>query len=540
MAISSDEKIQKEEKLNDYIQALRQAEERTRLIINLAYDAFVGMDEMGLITDWNLHAEKIFGWTQKEILGRPLAETIIPSRYREAHHRGLKHFLATGQGPVLNKRIEIAALHKEGYELPVELTISPISFDKRILFTAFIRDLSVQKEVENKLADVEQRFQLFVQGVKDYAIFMLDPEGLITTWNKGAERIKGYQREEVLGRHFSIFYTRDAIEQNHPEEALKLAAEHGQFEEVGLRVRKDGSTFWAHVLITVIRDSTGTLKGFSKVSRDITAQKEAEEKLRQAHDRLEIRVQERTVELESLNEELKRRSDELTRSNVELGRFAYIASHDLQEPIRMVMTYSEWLSSKYAGLLDDEGKEFLNFILSGASRMNELIKSLLDYSRSGGRGQRESFDCHQLVQEVLLQLKVAIDEARATVRVDSLPRVHGDRIQLGQVFQNLIANALKFRTNERPPLICVSSILNEAHQWEISVSDNGIGVDMKYAQKIFDIFQRVHDREKYPGTGVGLAICKLIVENHKGTIWVNSKPGEGAQFTFTLPNNGVP
>jgi len=225
---------------------------------------------------------------------------------------------------------------------------------------------------------------------------------------------------------------------------------------------------------------------------------------------------------------------ELARSNTELEQFAYVASHDLQEPLRMVSSYTQLLARRYKGKLGSDADEFIGYAVDGATRMQRLIQDLLAYSRVGTKGRDfEPTDCEGLLDRVLGDLKVAIKESGAVVTHDPLPTVTADGTQLGQLLQNLIGNAIKFR-NQEPPLVHVSS-KRDGKEWILSVRDNGIGIDHQYAERIFVIFQRLHKREEYQGTGIGLAVCKKIVERHGGRIWVESNSDKGATFYFTLP-----
>jgi light-regulated signal transduction histidine kinase (bacteriophytochrome) len=233
-------------------------------------------------------------------------------------------------------------------------------------------------------------------------------------------------------------------------------------------------------------------------------------------------------------EALREKTEELARSNRDLEQFAYVASHDLQEPLRMVTSYVQLLAKRYRGKLDSDANEFVSFAVDGALRMWKLINDLLTYSRVGARGKElEPNDCETVLDQSLNNLKVAIEENGAVVTHDPLPTVMADNPQLVQLFQNLIGNAIKFRGNELPRVHVSASRNGSA--WIFSVCDNGIGIAPEYAKRIFIIFQRLHSREKYPGTGIGLSICQKIVERHGGRIWVESEVGKGAAFYFTLP-----
>jgi signal transduction histidine kinase len=257
--------------------------------------------------------------------------------------------------------------------------------------------------------------------------------------------------------------------------------------------------------------------------------------LREARDELEDRVQERTRELELANQELEERAQELARSNAELEQFAYVASHDLQEPLRMVTSYCQLLERRYKDKLDAQADKFITYAVDGASRMQGLIDDLLAYSRMGRKGDPfRPTDCSAVVDQAIANLQAAIRESAAVVIRDTLPTVIADSHQLTQVFQNLIGNAIKFRKKEEPPRVHISAAW-KGNEWIFSVRDNGIGIVLEHRERIFQIFQRLHGRSEYPGTGIGLAICKKGVEHHGGRIWVESQPGIDSEFFFTIP-----
>jgi light-regulated signal transduction histidine kinase (bacteriophytochrome) len=270
--------------------------------------------------------------------------------------------------------------------------------------------------------------------------------------------------------------------------------------------------------------------------------KAAAETLRQSRDELEVKVSERTNALREANvrlntelEERKIAQRELARSNAELEQFAYVASHDLQEPLRMVASFTQLLAKRYRTKLDADADEFIGFAVDGARRMQLLLNDLLAYSRVGTRGKLfEPTDCNEVLQEALANLTTAIEESDAAVNAGPLPKVAGDEVQLLQLFQNLISNALKFHNPGQPPQIRISA-QREGSNWVFTVRDNGIGIAPEHQDRIFLIFQRLHQRHEYPGTGIGLALCKKIIERHGGRLWVESAPGQGATFYFTIP-----
>jgi PAS domain S-box-containing protein len=267
---------------------LESSEERLRLIINTALDAVVTTNAEGLITNWSSEAERTFGWSSQEALGRRLSEIIMPRRFREEHERGLQRFLDTRQEKMLRQRTETTLLHRDGHEFPVEMVTSPVSFGGQWIFSSFIRDITARKRAEEASREKDEQLRLLVDGVKDYAIFMLDPEGRVATWNQGAERIKGYSAHEIVGHHFSRFYPPEDVQNRKPERELQAAIAEGHYEEEGWRIRKDGSQFWAHVVIRALRDETGKLRGFSKITRDVTLQRRAQELLRESEQRLTL------------------------------------------------------------------------------------------------------------------------------------------------------------------------------------------------------------------------------------------------------------
>ena len=353
--------------------------------------------------------------------------------------------------------------------------------------------------------------RLLVASVRDYAIFMLDAEGHVRTWNAGAERIKGYTEAEVVGRHVSLFYTEADRARDHPGEELVIAAREGRFEEEGWRVRKDGGTFWANVVITALRDDEGTLVGFAKVTRDLTERRLAEQRLRES-------------------------AAELGRMNAELERFASAAAHDLAEPLQTIAGFADLTQHRYADRLDDEGRVFLGHISEGAKRMRRLIDGLLRYARSSQQDlELRPVDLGETLRTVVDNLHASISAAGASVSVDGAvrARVLGDPEVLVSILQNLVANALKFH-GDAPPRVEVSAA-REDGSWRVTVADNGVGIEPQDQERIFAMFGRGNPRDDRSGVGLGLALCERLVSRLGGTVGVDSVPGEGSRFWFTLP-----
>jgi PAS domain S-box-containing protein len=338
-------------------------------------------------------------------------------------------------------------------------------------------------------------------------LLFLDPQYRIIHWSQGCRRLYGFEAGEALGRLAQeLFQTRFP---QPLEEVRRVRLQQGYWEGELTRRRKDGAEIVVAVLWTLRRDEKGRPSAILEVGNDISDRKRAEESLR-------------------------RTAEELGRSNSDLEQFAYVASHDLQEPLRMVAGFVQLLQRQYAGRLDAEADKYIDFAVDGAKRMQTLINDLLAYSRVGTRGQEPTpTDAAAALEHALANLLASIDETAAQITHGELPTVRADQVQIVQLFQNLIGNALKFR-GETPPKIHVDATRQD-DRWRFSVSDNGIGIDPQFQQRIFLIFQRLHTREHYPGTGIGLAICKKIVDRHGGRIWVQSQSGRGATFYFTLP-----
>ncbi|MEN3364628.1 MAG: hypothetical protein V7606_1902 [Burkholderiales bacterium] len=400
------------------------------------------------------------------------------------------------------------------------------------------------QERDTALREREARIRRLVDS-NIIGIFFWDVDGGVYEANDEMLRIIGYTRQDVIDG--KVWWS----EMTPPE---YLAADTRAMEEVMRSgkvtpyekefIRRDGNCVPVMVGGTLFEASQATGVAFVL---DLTERKRAEEALRNAHDALERRVLERTADLEMSNERLEReilerhraemvlkqRSRELARSNAELEQFAYVASHDLQEPLRMVASYMHLLERKYKDQLDADANEFIGFAVDGAKRMQALIGDLLAYSRVGTAVKPlQPTDCAAVVKAALSSVRVAIDESGAQVTCDTLPSVMGDATQLTQLFQNLIANAIKFRREESP--VIQISACPEAECWCFAVRDNGIGIEAEYFDRIFVMFQRLHGRRAYPGTGIGLAICKKIVERHGGRIWVESCE-KGSVFKFVLP-----
>jgi PAS domain S-box-containing protein len=750
--------------------ALRASERRFRAIFEQTFQLGGLLDPQGTVLEANQTALDFGGLARGDVVGRPFWDTYwwsFDSRVQQRLQTAVAD-AASGK-PV---RYEDEMRGAGGKIAAIEFSLKPMRDESGqiIMLISEGRDISERKRAGQALHESEERFRLLVEGVRDYAIYMLDPDGLIVSWNSGAEVIKGYKADEVLGRHFSIFYPEELVGDHSPKHEIEIAEADGRFETEGWRKRKDGSLFWASVVITTLRAEDGSLRGFVKVTRDISERKRIDEELRQSEERFratfdaaaagmaivapdgrfalvnrslceivgytneellattfqkithpedldtdlgllqhltagdipDYRLEKRylhksghevwimlsasvvrdsfgaplhfvalieditprkraedalrrqselmmavldqmsdgvvvaneagrfllfnpaaekilgagalnaspsewsdryhlfladavtpfpaeriplarailgesidgvemfvrepgrpeggawisvnarpLVDSERIHrggvavfrditerkkgeQELARRADELARSNAELEHFAYVASHDLQEPLRTVSGFTQLLARRYRGALDEKADQFIDFAVDGCNRMRQLIEDLLEYSRVNTRGRPFlTTDCEAILDRALANLKVTIEETGTAITHDRLPTISGDATQIGQLFQNLIANAIKFRSRHSPEVQI--SAAKSATEWTFSVTDNGIGIEPRYAEKVFVLFQRLHTRDVYPGTGIGLALCKKIVERHRGRIWFEPNPTGGTRFCFTIP-----
>ena len=365
--------------------------------------------------------------------------------------------------------------------------------------------------VGEQLRECEERFRLLVDSVADHAIFMLDPQGRIISWNAGAERIKGYRADEVLGRHFSCLYVPEDVERGKPRHDLEVATSTGRIEDEGWRMRKDGSRFMANAVITALRDASGALRGFGKVTRDLTERKQAEKKIRE------------------LKDDLKRRTAQVETINKELETFVRTVSHDLRVPLRHMEGSVSLLLDELAGV--NEAAARLNGIASSAAKLGDLVGELLAYSQANRDNARmEQVDLNKIVDDTRSNLQLEADSRRVRWNVATLPAILGDAALLREVFSNLLSNALKFSRNRDPAIIDIGSYSGEGGESVVFVRDNGIGFDPRVADRLFGIFQRLHPENEFEGTGIGLATVKRIMECHGGRAWAETTPGEGAMF----------
>ncbi|MCW3081224.1 ATP-binding protein [Segetibacter sp.] len=377
-----------------------------------------------------------------------------------------------------------------------------------------------------------------VAEVKGFAIFMLDTNGIIQTWNNGCELMKGYTAEEAVGQSFDILFPEFLKEQNLHVYERQLAKEKGRYEIENWRRKKNGELFWASVALTRVLDEAGNHIGFIKITQDQTDRKKYLEQLN-------INVEETrdiNIKLDSIN-------SELLRANSSLEEFAYASSHDLQAPLRKISIFVSRLKGELWQQLNEQQRELFNRITRSSDRMSALMNDLLIYSYvSKGAGATFEIDLNLEIKDVLEDLELDILEKGAKFSVESLPKVIGDKRQFQQLFQNLISNSIKYTKPDVAPMIEISSSavtgyeakeslpieVADRHYHLIQLKDNGIGFNQEYAEDIFKVFTRLQGAN-YSGTGIGLSIVRKVAENHHGFVWAESKPGEGTVFKILLP-----
>lgn len=482
----------------------------------------------GRIMSWNKGAQIMYGFSGEEIVGSPFSILYPPdlpplqvqTLLKETEQSGKKYFEEIQQrkdGSTFSAHVSIAAAQDEygGFQG----------------FSVIARSVAEKVKTEEKLRQSEERYRLLIEGVKDYAIFLLSPEGNIQSWNEGAKRIKGYDHREIIGKHFSIFYPKEAVDSKYPDFELTQAARVGRFEDEGYRVRKDGTLFFANVLITALYDSNRHLIGFSKVTRDLTEKKLAEEKMAFINQQLEQKVKDRTEELTKTVKELKL-------INADLDNFVYTASHDLKAPVSNIEGLVETLEDMLGenNLVTPEVNGVLEMIRISVLRFQNTIKDLAAISelQRAGREEMAKINLEEVLQDVLSGLDHIIKETEAQfdVHIERAEHFTFYRMHMRSILYNFISNALKYRSPERAPRIHLTA-RPEAEHFVITISDNGLGINQEHVEKIFHLFHRLHDHVE--GTGIGLYIVKRIVDNAGGRVEVASILGQGTTFAIYLP-----
>ncbi len=488
---------------------LQHEEERFRAIADYTYDWENWFDETAKPRWLNPAVERLVGYTVDECLA--MDNYPLPIVHEEDRDRIADHLREACEGNFKND-VEFRLLCKNGTVKWGGASYQPIYSDNDEFIGSrwSVHDITDRKRAEQRLGDSEAKFRFVTQSVAD-AIVSIDRDGQLVSWNASAEQIFGYSEEDALGRNVTFIMPEEYRERH--ATGLRNLRETGDSGLLGTAhefegLRRNGQRF--PLELSLSRWTMENHAFFTAILRDITARKTAENVL-------------------------IAQTEELERSNAELEQFAYVASHDLQEPLRMVTSYMGLLQKRYAGTLDDQADEFIGFAAEGAKRMQHLIKDLLQYSRvsTGGKAFAPT-DFEKVFDLAVMNLQSRIEETQAVITHDPLPELDADESQMVRLLQNVIGNALKYGKPDVTPTVHIFAAPGDGG-WTFRVVDNGIGIAPEYFERIFMVFQRLHGRDEYEGTGIGLAVCRKIVDRHGGRIWVESESGEGATFGFYLP-----
>jgi PAS domain S-box-containing protein len=478
---------------------LRAASLYSRSLLEASLDPLVTISAKGKVTDVNKATEEATGCTREELIGSDFSDYFTEP---EEAQKGYQQVFSEG----FVKDYPLAIRHKSGKITDVLYNATVYRNERGQIQGVFAaaRDVTEQKRAEEKLRVASRYARTLLEASLD-PLVTISAEGKITDVNQATEFVTGLSREQLIGSDFSDYFTE-------PEQARKgyqQVFREGYVTDYPLAIRNTSGKI-TDVLYnaTLFTNEADEVQGVFAAARDITQRK-------------------------AMENELRNTLEKLKQSNAELEQFAYVASHDLQEPLRMVASYVQLLERRYKGKLDSDADEFIAYAVDGANRMRGLIDDLLTYSRVGRLGKPfEPTNLETTLDIVLMNLKASIQESHANVTHDKLPVLNADGGQLVQLFQNLIGNAIKFHGEEAP---CVHlSVKDRGAEFQFAVRDNGIGIDPQYFDRLFRIFQRLHTREEYPGSGIGLAVCKKIVERHGGRIWIESRVGKGSTIYFTL------
>jgi len=483
---------------------LRNAQERFRLLFDSnPIPTWVFDRETLAIVAVNATALKSYGFTREEFLRFKITD-IRPPEDVPSLLDSIREENASSEDSGTWRHCK-----KSGEIIDVQIRSYPLEFDGKPARLVVATDITEKKRAEDALKQSEERLRMIIGNIKDYAVITLDRLGRVTSWNGAAARIHGYRAEEVIGRDVSLFYTPGDTAIGKPTIELDTAIDSGRFEDDGWRVRKDGSQFWANVVVTPLLDQAGAVRGFVKITRDTTEKRIAEQQLLQ-------------------------RSAELEASNKELESFSYSVSHDLRAPLRGIDGFSQALEEDYARMLDANARNYLARIRAGTHRMGMLIDDLLNLARvTRAEMHRETIDLTKMASDIARDLQSAEPNRDITLKIAEGLTAHGDHRLVRVALQNLLGNAWKFTAKRADASIEFSTLGSNGNR-AYFVRDNGAGFDQAYATRLFGAFQRLHSMEEFPGTGIGLATVQRIIHRHGGKVWAEGSVNQGATVYFTL------
>ena len=504
------------------------SERRFRLVVDAAPNAIVMIDRAGRIVMVNSQAERVFGYSRTELVGQ-VVEILVPERLRDHHPELRGTFWLDAQSRPMGVGRDLYAVRKDGSEFPVEIGLNPIETEDGTMVLSAIVDITARKTAELALRESELRYSVLVDGVTDYAIYMIDPNGIITNWNRGAQRIKGYRSEEVVGQHFSCFHTEEDRAANVPQQSLEIAVRDGRHEAEAWRLRKDGSRFLANVVIDALRNDTGQLIGFAKITRDIT------ERVQAAHELEEARI---SLVRSQAEEALQRVQAELAHVArvATLGELTASIAHEVNQPIAATAANAQaalrWLAAQPPDL--EEARQALARIVNDSKRAGDIIRRIRDLMKKAPP-RVDRFDINGAIREVIELSRAEATKngvSTQTQLADGLPLAKGDRIELQQVVLNLIVNAVEAMSAvaEAPRELLIVTARAEADVL-VTVRDTGPGLAAASFEHIFEPFHT----SKPAGLGMGLSICRSIIKAHGGRLWASPNLPRGAIFHFTVP-----
>ncbi len=498
---------------------LRCQEQFQTLVDSVVDYAIFMLDRTGNVITWNLGAKRMKGYEAPEILGQHFSKF-----YLEADIvRGKPKYFLELAASVGRCEMEGYRVRKDGstFWANVVLTAVHDAKDNLLGFVKITRDLTERRKDELAVRESEERFRALLAGIVDYGVFMLDPRGIVTSWNTGAERMMGYTAAQIVGKHFSCFFLPDDVEAGAPSCELEIAESFGNFTVECWHRRSDGSRFWADVTISSLRDTDGRLTGFAKVTRDLSERRESDEKIRK------------------LSQDLAKLNESLTTANADLETFSRAMAHDLNAPVRHVLAYTDMLLRDFKETLPSEALDHVQHVKRSAMRMSDLVTDLLDWFTMVSHPLKmERVDLQPLVKSVVSEFAAEALNRDIEWRIGDLFEVQCDRGLALLIFQNLIGNALKFTRRRDRAVIEIGHVVTDTDR-VIFVRDNGVGFDMQYAGRLFQAFQRLHAQSQFEGTGIGLAVVTRVVQKHGGRIWADATPDSGATFSFTLGERTV-